>query len=105
MLYRHGAGGLSIRLKLAVASSRARQAEGDADAMVRTGRLTALLKRTLDWKKPQFPLGGADIIAAGIAPGPRVGELLEQLEQQWVDVNFSLDRASLLARLDQLKDG
>ncbi|MDI7860858.1 CCA tRNA nucleotidyltransferase [Rhizobiaceae bacterium n13] len=105
MLYRHGAGGLSMRLKHAVASSRARQAEGDAEAMVRTGRLTALLKRALDWKKPQFPLGGADIIAAGIASGPRVGELLEQLEQQWVDVNFSLDRASLLARLDQLKDG
>lgn len=106
LLYRHGAGGQIMRLKLSLASSRAQARDGDGgEGMKRTGRLSALLARASAWEKPQFPVSGADVVAAGIAPGPRVGEVLAVLEQQWVDVNFSLDRATLLARLDKLKDG
>jgi poly(A) polymerase len=67
--------------------------------MARTARLGKLLDRTATWKKPAFPISGGDALAAGIAAGPRVGEVLADLERQWIDGNFAMDRATLLARL------
>jgi len=70
--------------------------------MARAARLSKLLERTTKWKRPAFPLGGADALAAGIAAGPRVGEVLGKLEQEWLDGNFAMSRAKLLARLKDL---
>lgn len=47
---------------------------------------------------PHFPLMGRDLIAAGLAPGPEVGERLERARAAWRDSGFSLDRETLLAR-------
>ena len=41
-------------------------------------------------------------MAAGVAAGPQVGEVLKSLEEKWIDVNFSLDRAALTARLKEM---
>jgi poly(A) polymerase len=101
LLYRYDAGGIGVQLKLSLAVARAK-AEGDIGEMARSARLTRLLERVTAWKKPIFPLGGADALASGIMPGPRVGEALAHLEQQWLDSNFSLDRAALLLRLKAL---
>ncbi|AIC28390.1 poly(A) polymerase domain-containing protein [Rhizobium etli bv. mimosae str. IE4771] len=98
LLYRNGAEGIMTRLKLALGVARGK-AEGDLGEMARSARLGKLLDRAMKWKKPQFPVSGADVIAAGIPSGPRVGELLGSLENQWVDENFASDRAALLARL------
>jgi len=38
----------------------------------------------------------------GLAAGPRVGEVLAVIEQQWLEGNFAMDRAALLARLKEL---
>ena len=103
LLYRSGSGGVIDRLKLALAVARGK-AEGDFEEMARTARFGALLKRAENWKKPAFPIGGADALAAGLTPGPRVGELLAELEQQWLDTNFSMNRASLLVRLRELAE-
>ncbi|MBY5719506.1 CCA tRNA nucleotidyltransferase [Rhizobium leguminosarum] len=100
LLYRNGADGITTRLKLALAVARGK-AEGDFDEMARSARLIKLLDRAIHWKKPQFPLNGGDVISAGIASGPRVGELLAGLENQWVEENFVSDRAALLARLQE----
>lgn len=48
---------------------------------------------------PVFPLKGADVLALGIAPGPRVGLLLRQLRNAWRRADFALGRDELLARL------
>ena len=69
--------------------------------MARSARLGKLLDQAMKWKKPQFPVNGADVIAAGIPSGPRVGELLGSLENQWVEENFASDLAALLARLHE----
>ncbi|MDR9804998.1 CCA tRNA nucleotidyltransferase [Rhizobium hidalgonense] len=100
LLYRNGADGILSRLKLALGVARGK-AEGDFDEMARSARLTKLLDQAANWKKPQFPLNGGDVISAGIASGPRVGELLAGLENQWVEENFVSDRAALLARLQE----
>ncbi|KAB1087460.1 CCA tRNA nucleotidyltransferase [Neorhizobium galegae] len=101
LLYRHGAEGLVIRLRLALASART-AAEGDPAAMRRSARLSVLLKRAENYEKPVFPVGGADIVAAGVPAGKRVGEILKELEDLWVERNFTLDRAALTARLEDM---
>ena len=51
------------------------------------------------WTPPDFPLTGADVMAAGVPGGPRVGELLELVRSWWVDGDFHAGRAQCLDRL------
>ena len=59
----------------------------------------ALLSLAEQWKKPVFPLDGRDAMAAGFEQGPKIGEVLRDLEQSWIDADFALDRTTLLERL------
>jgi poly(A) polymerase len=54
------------------------------------------------WRPPKFPLGGADVVALGVPPGPRVGELLRALEGWWIAGGFAADEAALRTRLQQM---
>lgn len=101
LLYRHGAEGISARLRLALASAR-RKSENDPTLLTETAAFQRLLKRAETWKRPSFPLTGADVLKAGIPAGPRVGEILSELETLWVERNFSVDRANLVARLEAM---
>jgi poly(A) polymerase len=101
LLYRHGAVGMISRVKLALSSARA-AAEGDPMAMRKSARLSVLLKRAEGYAKPVFPIAGADVLAAGVPAGKRVGEILKQIEDYWVERNFNADRAALAARLDEI---
>jgi poly(A) polymerase len=101
MLYRVGASGLIVRLKLAIAVARAK-AVGDIQLMTEVARLQALLSQAQDWVAPKFPLSGSDVLAIGVPAGPKVGELLKQLEDEWVEGNFHADRQALLAKLGSI---
>jgi poly(A) polymerase len=62
-----------------------------------------LLLRTAEaWQPVEFPLKGADVVAAGIPAGPRVGELLARVERWWEAGDFRADRAACLARLNAM---
>lgn len=98
LLYRHDRQGMTFRLKLALASARA-AAEGDPVAMRRSARLSQLLSMTEKYVKPNFPLSGGDVIAAGVPAGKRVGEILKELEEFWISRNFNPERPELAARL------
>ncbi|WP_438726100.1 CCA tRNA nucleotidyltransferase [Parasphingorhabdus sp. DH2-15] len=39
------------------------------------------------WIKPVFPIGGRDIINAGVEPGPQISALLQKGEKQWLKQN------------------
>lgn len=54
---------------------------------------------TTSWRRPVFPLRGADVLAAGFSPGPTVSALLNELESWWVDAGFAPDREACLGRL------
>ncbi|MBB3590051.1 poly(A) polymerase [Rhizobium sp. BK529] len=101
LLYRNGTDGIIVRLKLALSIARGK-AEGSFEEMSRSARLSKLLDHARAWKKPQFPLNGGDVVATGIQAGPKVGEILSTLENQWVEENFFADRATLLARLSEI---
>ncbi len=97
LLYRHGAAAVTDRVRLALAIALGHGEDGAAETMAISASLTALLARASAWVRPVFPLGGKDLIAAGIAPGPDVGVRLAAAETRWVDGNFTLDRDALLA--------
>ena len=101
LLYRNGPQGLTMRLKLALAGARARGL-GDPEALAFAGLCQRLLARAEKWQKPSFPLTGADVLAAGVPAGPRVGAALSAIEDDWVAGNFHEGRAKLLARLEAL---
>lgn len=101
LLYRNGAAGIAMRLRLALALARSK-AEGDMEEMSRSARLSRLLQRATGWTAPKFPLSGSDVTAAGVEPGPKIGTILGTLEAEWVEQNFKTDRAILLARLKEM---
>jgi poly(A) polymerase len=51
---------------------------------------------------PEFPLKGADLIAFGHSPGPKLGDLLKGLEDQWRSSGFSLRKQDLITRAEGL---
>jgi poly(A) polymerase len=73
-----------------------------ADGRIAPARLKALQHQAECWLQPVFPLGGDDVTALGIAPGPRVGRLLGGVRRWWEDGDFRADRAACLARLSTL---
>ena len=60
---------------------------------------TALATLPDRWQAPQFPLSGADVLAAGVPAGPRVGTILRALEELWIASGFSITREDLLAKI------
>ena len=101
ILYRHGIEGVRMRLRLGLAKARA-SAQENPIAMRKSARLSVLSVRCDAYRRPIFPLSGADVLAAGVPAGKRVGEVLGALEALWVERNFALDRDELAARLEQM---
>ena len=83
-------------------SIRVSKAFDGAEALAFSGLCQRLLTRAEKWQKPSFPLTGADVLAAGVPAGPKVGAALSALEEEWVAGNFHDGRAKLLARLEAL---
>ena len=73
-----------------------------ADRRLKTAALHKLTELAETWSIPAFPLGGDDVTALGIAPGPRVGRLLAAVKRWWEDGDFAADRAACLAKLKEL---
>ncbi len=49
------------------------------------------------WRRPQLPIGGGDLIAMGLAPGPAVARTLRAVEEEWARSGFDRDRERVLA--------
>lgn len=59
----------------------------------------ALLAMADAWERPRFPLSGRDVMAAGVPEGPLVGRVLSEVEEWWIDADFTDDEFSLAERL------
>jgi poly(A) polymerase len=68
----------------------------------RDGTFRTLLTLPERWTAPRLPVTGTDVVARGIPPGPRVGEILRALEERWISADFAPDRLELLDDLGQL---
>ena len=99
-LYFGDRNGFLDRLRLALAAARARAVE-DNEAMIEAGGYSRLLNFTSRWEKPVFPIKGADLTDLGALPGPKLGATLKNIEKEWVESGFTLDRGALLERATQ----
>jgi poly(A) polymerase len=59
----------------------------------------ALLALADAWERPGFPLTGRDVMLAGVPEGPLVGQILAEVEEWWIDSDFTDDEFSLAERL------
>lgn len=75
-----------------------------AEAGGRAGeyRFPALLAIANEWSPPRFPLTGDDVLALGFERGPKIGELLSEVERWWMDGGFVAGREECVARLRAL---
>lgn len=64
----------------------------------RAASWTELLTWALAWDGAAFPIKGQDLLDLGVAPGPRVGEVLAGVEAWWADGGYTADRNACLAR-------
>ncbi|MBL8698468.1 MAG: CCA tRNA nucleotidyltransferase, partial [Alphaproteobacteria bacterium] len=88
-LHADGAEAVRDRVLLAVARGAAREA------------LAPALAAVAEWTAPAFPLSGADVLALGVVPGPRVGALLETVEDWWIAQDFAPGRDACLRELSR----
>jgi poly(A) polymerase len=73
----------------------ARSSDGAADEHWRA--LAILPER---WSAPAFPLKAADLLARGVAKGPRLGAALAAAEAAWIAAGFPGDPAAVAAIAD-----
>ena len=72
-------------------------------AMLAGADVRDLLAAVRAWRRPDFPIGGDDALAAGLE-GPEIGQALSRVARIWVDGDFELEREALLALLVQDQD-
>ena len=65
-------------------------------------QLRAAHRLARDWRVPELPIRGADVIRAGVKKGPDVGALIDVVEAWWLARDFVPDREACLAELARL---
>jgi poly(A) polymerase len=89
LLYRHGRPAVTAAVILAHARW-GRELEREIGWTDQQTLLTS-------WPIPHLPISGADLMAAGLSPGPAIGQRLARAESAWIDADFALARDALLA--------
>lgn len=59
-----------------------------AQKPTRGDRYDALTELVRTWAVPRLPVGGREVAALGVAPGPETGALLKAFEAAWVAADF-----------------
>jgi poly(A) polymerase len=65
----------------------------------------ALVAHAQMWTPPKLPLTGEEVMAAGVVAGPKVGEVLREVEAWWIDADFPDDKLSVIERLKAVAQG
>jgi poly(A) polymerase len=65
----------------------------------------ALLAHGKMWTPPKLPLSGDEVMAAGVPAGPKVGQVMREVEDWWIDADFPDDKLSIIERLKAVAQG
>ena len=57
------------------------------------------------WTPPAFPISGEEIKAAGVAEGPLHGRVRREVEDWWIDMDFTDDKLAAIERLKAVAQG
>lgn len=72
---------------------------------VTTPQWRGLLMLGQTWTAPTLPLGGDQVLAAGVPAGPMVGRVLREVEDWWIDLDFPDDPLAAVERLKAVAQG
>lgn len=56
--------------------------------------LPELMRQIENFTPHEFPLQAEDLLAMGVQPGPRLGEILREVENWWLSGDYAADRAA-----------
>lgn len=73
-----------------------------ADRLLLAGIHDDRLAEAAAWQPKALPVSGADVLALGLAPGPRIGELLRAVEDWWIAAAFKPSRDEALGKLKEI---
>lgn len=65
----------------------------------------ALVAHAQMWTPPKLPLTGDEVMAAGVPAGPKVGLVMREVEEWWIDADFPDDKLSVIERLKAVAQG
>jgi poly(A) polymerase len=65
----------------------------------------ALVAHAQMWTPPRLPLTGDEVMAAGVPAGPKVGLVMREVEDWWIDADFPDDKLSVIERLKAVAQG
>lgn len=94
-IYKLGNEAFADRVLLAWASASGEKAQ----------QWRALLAHAKMWKPPKLPLTGDEVMAAGVPAGPKVGVVMREVEDWWIDADFPDDKLSVIERLKAVAQG
>lgn len=57
------------------------------------------------WTPPPFPISGEEIKASGVPEGPLVGQVRREVEEWWLDLDFTDDKMAAIERLKAVAQG
>ena len=95
-IYRIGAPAFRDRVMLGWASAK-------RSATTPQWRMLLIYPET--WTPPEFPLGAAEIRAAGVPPGPLAEQVRREVEEWWIDLDFTDDKMAAVERLKAVVQG
>jgi poly(A) polymerase len=96
---------LVYRVGLPVFRDRAKLAWARAARTAVTPQWRGMIALAEGWTRPEPPLTGEDVMAAGVPKGPMVGEVLREVEAWWIDHDFIDDRLSAIEKLKAVAQG
>ena len=70
-----------------------------------TERWNGLLDAARDWMPVELPVKGRDLLEMGVPHGPRIGQILAEVEAWWEEKDYRPDRDQCLDRLRMLVAG
>lgn len=94
-IYKLGNEAFGDRVKLAWADAGGEKAQ----------QWRALIAHAQMWTPPKLPLSGDEVMAAGVPAGPKVGVILREVEDWWIDADFPDDKLSVIERLKAVAQG
>lgn len=65
----------------------------------------AVANEIAEWVVPTLPINGNDVIAAGVAAGPKLGRILREAKNEWVLSGYTLSREELLGFIETYGKG
>ena len=71
----------------------------DGQLQFEESKLESILRKLDELEIPEFEISGNDLIAIGVKPGVKMGEMLRSSELEWIESGFKLNKKELMQKI------